>query len=204
MITGTDTGIGKTVFAAALAGALAGIYWKPIQAGLDDESDSETVRRLSGLPSNHIVPEAYRLITACSPHRAAEIDGITIDVDTLHVPAHSHPLVIEGAGGALVPLTRSCLYADIFARWALPVVIVARTELGTINHSLLTLEAMRKRDVLIHGIAFVGQTNEDSEATIAQLGQVKRLGRLPYLKSLERHTLADAFSSHFDLRDFQI
>ncbi len=202
VITGTDTGIGKTVFAAGLVAALDGVYWKPVQAGLDEESDSETVQRLSGLPADRILPEIYRFATPCSPHRAAEIERTQINADALHVPTHTRPLIIEGAGGVLVPLTHSCLYADIFALWALPVVVVARTALGTINHSLLTIEALRRRGVAIAGVAFVGAAHEDSETTIAHIGKVKRLGRLPYLSTLDQHTLAAAFSSHFNVKDF--
>lgn len=202
IVTGTDTGIGKTVFAAALTGALGARYWKPIQAGLDDGSDSERTAALSGLPADHILPEAYRLVTPCSPHRAAEIDGVTIDPDRLALPQVAGPLVVEGAGGALVPVTREILYADMFARWGKPVVLVARTQLGTINHSLLSIEALRARGVPIHGIAFVGDAVEDSEATIAAIGKVKRLGRLPMLPDLTGDALAHAFAQAFDLRDF--
>ncbi len=202
IVTGTDTGIGKTVFAAALAGALGARYWKPVQAGLDDGSDSERTAALSGLPIGHILPEAYRLVTPCSPHLAAEIDGVTIDLDRLALPSVDGPLVVEGAGGALVPVTREILYADVFARWGKPVVLVARTALGTINHSLLSIEALRARGVPIHGIAFVGDAVEDSEATIAAIGKVKRLGRLPMLPELTSAALAQAFADAFDLADF--
>lgn len=202
VVTGTDTGIGKTVFAAALAGALGGSYWKPVQAGLDDGSDSDTVARLSGLPLERILPEAYRLATPCSPHRAAELDGVSIDPDRLAPPSCDRPLVIEGAGGANVPVTRDLLFSDLFARWRLPVVIVARTALGTINHSLLTVEALRARHVPILGIAFVGDANADSEATIAAMGKVQRLGRLPILDPLEPAALAAAFAQNFRVEDF--
>jgi dethiobiotin synthetase len=201
VVTGTDTGIGKTVFAAALTGALGGNYWKPVQAGLDDGSDSARVVDLAGVSPERILPEAYRLHTPCSPHRAAEIDGVTIDPDRLTPPRVEGPLVIEGAGGVLVPVTRELLYADLFARWGLPVVLVARTALGTINHSLLSIEALRSRGVAIRGIAFVGDAVEDSEATIAGIGSVKRLGRLPPLAPLNRETLAAAFAANFDLVD---
>ena len=202
VVTGTDTDIGKTVFAAALVGALGGHYWKPVQAGLDGGSDAERVAALSGLAPARVLPEAYRLNTPCSPHRAAELDGVTIDPARLTPPA-PRPLVIEGAGGALVPVTPDLLFADLFARWQLPVIVVARTGLGTINHSLLTIEALRTRGVPITGIAFVGEAVEDSEATIARLGQVRRLGRLPRLEPLDRDTLAAAFAAHFDLDDFR-
>lgn len=202
VVTGTDTGIGKTVFSAALAGALGAAYWKPVQAGLDDGADADTVARLSGLPASHILPEAYRLNTPCSPHRAAELDGVTIDPARLTLPACDAPLVIEGAGGVLVPLTRSLTYADMFERWGLPVIIVARTALGTINHSLLTIEALRLRGIAIHGIAFVGDPVPDSEATIAAMGGVRRLGRLDRVDPLDRDTLAAAFARGFAIRDF--
>jgi dethiobiotin synthetase len=111
-------------------------------------------------------------------------------------------LIIEGAGGALVPLTRSLVYADLFCRWGLPVIIVARTTLGTINHSLLTIEALRRRQIMVHGVAFVGEENADSEAIICQLGRVKRLGRLERLPTLDSASLAQAFAWGFDVVDF--
>ena len=201
VVTGTDTDIGKTVFAAALAGALRASYWKPVQAGLAGGSDAERVAALTDLPGAAVLPEVYRLTTPCSPHRAAEIDGIAIDPARLAPPA-TDPLVIEGAGGVLVPVTRDIAFADVFARWQLPVVLVARTTLGTINHSLLAIEALRARGVPILGIAFVGDAVEDSEATIAALGGVRRLGRLPWLDPLNRETLANASAAHFRTGDF--
>ncbi|CAN5159024.1 dethiobiotin synthase [soil metagenome] len=202
VVTGTDTDIGKTVFAAALAGALDADYWKPVQAGLDGETDSQRVATLAGLPLERIHPEAYRLTTPCSPHRAAELDGIQIDPALLALPDTDRPLVIEGAGGVMVPLTRNLLFADLIARWKVPTVIVARTALGTINHSLLTIEALRARDVPMIGVAFVGDANEDSEATIAAIGKVRRLGRLPFINPVDRATLQKMFAAHFIPKDF--
>lgn len=203
VVTATGTDIGKTVFAAALTAALDGCYWKPVQAGLDDGGDLERIGRLSGLPAARLLPEAYRLTTPCSPHRAAEIDGVTIDVDALEPPRCDRPLVIEGAGGVLVPFTRQATFADVMARWQLPVVLVAATSLGTISHSLAAIEALRTRKVDILGVAFVGDAVEDSEATIADMGGVKRLGRLPMLDPLDPGALAAAFAAHFDLADFR-
>lgn len=203
VVTGTDTDVGKTVFAAALAGALGASYWKPVQAGLEDGTDRATVAALSGLSGAKVLPEAYRLRTPCSPHRAAELDGIEIDVARLIPPTVVGPLVIEGAGGALVPVTRDTLFGDLFARWSLPVVIVARTGLGTINHSLLSIEALRARGVPLLGIAFIGDPQEDSEGTISELGKVRRLGRLPRLDPLDRASLSRAFAASFNLEDFQ-
>lgn len=204
VVTGTDTDIGKTVFAAALAGALGGWYWKPVQAGADEQgrTDRDRVRALSGLPDERLLPEAWSLRSPASPHLAAEIDGVAIDPAALTVPDPDGPLVIEGAGGALVPLTREVLYADVFAHWGLPTVVVARTALGTINHSLMTLEALRARGVPVLGIAFVGPENADSEGIIADMGRVRRLGRLPMLDPLDRSGLSRAFHDHFVAEDF--
>lgn len=200
VVTGTDTDVGKTVFAAALAAALGATYWKPVQAGLVDGTDEGTVQRLGVA---RVLPEAYRLVTPCSPHRAARLDGVTIDADRLALPQVAGPLVVEGAGGALVPLTDDLLYADLFARWGAPVVLVARTQLGTINHSLLSLEALRARGVPVLGVAFNGPPEPDSEATIARIGRVKRLGRLDRVEHLDAASLAAAFAAGFDVEDFR-
>lgn len=201
IISATDTDVGKTVFAAALTQALSGIYFKPVQAGLDG-TDLEEVRRLSGLPDEHFLPEIYRLRTPASPHRAAEIDGIEIDTARLVLPQTTRPLIVEGAGGLLVPLTRTTLYADVFRDWGAPVVLCARTALGTINHSLMSLEALRSRNIPICGIAFIGEENADSERAIVEIGRVRRLGRLPRLQPLTAETLRQAFAQHFNLADF--
>ena len=203
VVTGTDTDVGKTVFAAVLTAALGASYWKPVQAGLDDGGDAAGVARLAALPPERVLPSAYRLATPCSPHRAAEIDRVEIDEARLELPATKGPLVVEGAGGVLVPVTRTLLFADLFARWNRPVVLVARTALGTINHSLLSIEALRRRGVPILGVAFNGDAAEDSEATIAAIGGVRRLGRLPHLPRLNADSLATAFAQAFDAEDFR-
>ena len=197
VVTGTDTGIGKTIFSAGLAQATGAPYWKPIQSGLEEETDSEVIARLSGVP---ILPEAWRLVTPASPHRAAEIDGVNIEVDALAPPPGD--LIVEGAGGALVPVTRTTLYADLFARWQIPVIVCARTALGTINHSLLTIEALRARGVPIHGLAFLGDAVEDSEAIISGISGIRRLGRLPIIDPLTREGLSAAFAANFNVTDF--
>jgi dethiobiotin synthetase len=197
VVTGTDTGIGKTVFAAALAGALGVRYWKPVQSGLEDETDSEAVARLAGV---EILPEAYRLKLPASPHQSAAEEGVVIDAEALTPP--DGPLVIEGAGGLMVPLTRATLYIDVFARWSLPLVLCARTALGTINHTLLSVEAIRTRSIPLAGIAFIGDANHESESIIIEKSGAKRLGRLPHVEPLNPETLAAAFAAHFRLDDF--
>ena len=195
VVSGTDTNIGKTVFCAGLAGMLGARYWKPVQAGLP--GDSDVVRDLAGV---EIVPEAYILQLAASPHQAAAQEGITIDPISLTPP--DGPLVIEGAGGLMVPLTRETLFIDLFARWKLPLILCARTALGTINHTLLSLEAIRRRDIVLHGLAFIGEANDESEKIICELGQVKRLGRLPVIEPLTPGRLKSVFAKTFDRADF--
>ena len=202
IVTGTDTGIGKTVFSAALVGALDGYYWKPVQSGLEEATDSEIVRRLSGLAAERILPERYRLNTPASPHLAAAIDGVAIDPRQLQLPEVSRPLIVEGAGGLLVPLTRDLTYIDMFARWRAPVVLCARTTLGTINHTLLSIEAIRTRGIALLGIAFIGDENADSEGIIVELGRTRRLGRLPLLSSMTPEALKTAFATEFNVNDF--
>lgn len=198
VVSGTDTGIGKTVLAGAIALATGTAYWKPIQAGLDDETDSERVAALGV----RTLPEAYRLSAPCSPHWAAEMDGLEIEDGELALPQGEDRLVIEGAGGALVPIRDDLLFADLFARWGLPVVLAARTALGTINHTLLSIQALRSRGVPILGVAFIGEAIENTEATIARIGQVRRLGRLPILPEVSADALREAFAASFNVSDF--
>ncbi len=202
VVAGTDTDVGKTVFAAALVAALDGCYWKPVQCGLAAETDAEIVGRLSGLPKSRILPEVYRLKTPASPHLAAELDGLEIDVERLVPPASERPLVIEPAGGLMVPLTRRVLQVDRIARWKRPVVLCASTRLGTINHSLLSIEAIKHRAIPLLGIAFIGEEQADSERTIAEMGRVRLLGRLPHIDPLTPAALREAFDQHFDRADF--
>lgn len=201
VITGTDTNIGKTVFAAALASALSATYWKPVQAGLTEETDSQLVARLSGQP---VLPETYRLNTPASPHVAAEIDGVKIENASLQIPQVDGPLIIEGAGGVMVPISRNELFLQVFANWNAPTVLCASTKLGTINHSLLSVSALRQAGCKILGIAFIGDEVADSENTICEMGKVKRLGRLPVLPKLNKEALRRAFDANFDVMDFKL
>jgi len=203
IVAGTDTGIGKTVFSAALTGAFAANYWKPIQAGIEGETDTQTVARLSGLPEGYCLASAYLLKTPCSPHLAAEIDGIAINPARLELPDTTRPLIVELAGGLMVPITRAALQIDFVGYWQMPVILCARTSLGTINHTLLSVEALQRRELPLHGIAFIGEENADTERTICELAGVRRLGRLPWLPQLDAASLRAAFLQDFRLEDFQ-
>ena len=191
IVTGTDTGIGKTVFAAGLTAALGARYWKPVQSGLEEATDSETVKALTRA---EILPEAYRLNMPASPHLSAEDMGIEIDPARLSLPQVDGTLVVEGAGGLMVPLNRKVFFLDVIAQWQAPVVLVARTALGTINHTTLSLMALRNAGCDVVGVAFVGEAEPDVEQTIAEMGNTRHLGRLPFIDTLSRETLTDAFT----------
>ncbi|MTI02280.1 dethiobiotin synthase [Roseibium sp. RKSG952] len=192
IVTGTDTGIGKTIFSAGLTAALGAHYWKPVQSGLEDATDSQIVAELSGQP---VLPETYLLDMPASPHLSAEDMGVEIDLDRLALPEVDGPLVVEGAGGIMVPLTRQAYYLDLFARWKAPVILVARTALGTINHTTLSLMALRNAGCPVVGVAFVGAAEPDVEETIIQMSDVPHLGRLSMIDNLNSETLMQAFQA---------
>jgi dethiobiotin synthetase len=190
VIAGTDTDVGKTVVSALVVQGLGAHYWKPVQSGLADGSDSERVRQLLGLPDARILPEAYRLRAPVSPHWAAEQDGVRIDPAALALPAVAGPLVVECAGGLLVPLCRAgTLQIDQIARWALPVLLVARSGLGTLNHTLLSLEALRHRAIPVLGLVLNGPPHPDNPRTLEDLGGVPVLAQLPPLDPLTASAL---------------
>lgn len=201
VVTGTDTGIGKTVFSAALTQALSATYWKPVQSGLDEETDTEVVTGLAGC---NALPEKYRLQIPASPHFSAEEEGVLIDTSNLSLPQVDGPLVVEGAGGLMVPLTREILLIDLFRKWQAPIVLCARTGLGTINHTLLSIEALRARRCNLLGIVFIGDEVADSERTIVEYAGAKKLGRFPVLRDITPETIRTAFAENFQLEDFGV
>ncbi len=192
IVTGTDTGIGKTVFAAGLTAALGACYWKPVQSGLEEATDSETVKALTGA---EVLPEAYRLNMPASPHLSAEDMEIEIDPARLALPLVSGPMVVEGAGGLMVPLNREVFFLDVIAQWQAPVILVARTALGTINHTTLSLMALRNAGCDVVGVAFVGAAEPDVEKTITDMCKTRHLGRLPHIDNLSGEALSEAFGA---------
>jgi dethiobiotin synthase len=203
IVTGTDTGIGKTTVAAMLLLALDAVYWKPIQSGTQDGTDTQRVRALTLLPDDRFLPERYVLSRPLSPHRAAELDGVSVEPEALAVPAAARTLIVEGAGGLMVPITRRLLQIDLFADWGLPIVLCARTALGTINHTLLSIEALRSRGLQLHGLIFVGDDNPDNMRTIAEFSGARILGHMPRLQSIDRAALLHAFAHGFRREDFR-
>jgi dethiobiotin synthetase len=203
IVSGTDTGIGKTAAAAMLTLGLEAHYWKPIQSGIEDGTDTATVKKLTGLSGDRFLAEAYVLTEPLSPHRSAELDGVEIDIERLTLPQVDGPLIVEGAGGLLVPVTRKLLQIDLFRHWGAPVILCARTGLGTINHTLLSVEALRARNIPLHGLLFIGEDNPDNIRTIADLSGARVLGRLPWFDTIGADALKAAFAEHFRPEDFR-
>jgi len=167
-----------------------------VQPGTEDETDRHAAKRMTGLGDDRVLANAITLSEPLSPHRSAELDGVKIDLNAL-TPPPIDPLIVEGAGGLLAPINRQTLLIDLFAAWKLPVVLCARTGLGTINHTLLSLEALRTRNIDILGVAFIGDDNRDNIRTIAEMGDVKVLGRMPLLQRIDAETLSQTFTDNF-------
>ena len=178
-ITGTDTDVGKTITAAWAVQHLQADYWKPVQSGLSDGTDSDTLKSLLDIPAARIHPSVYELTAPLSPHAAAEIDGVEIDMSRFSIPETAAPLVVEGAGGVLVPLTEKALIIDLMVQLGLPVLVVARAGLGTINHTLLTLNALRARKLEITGVVMSGPLNPGNRRAIETYGKVAVLAEIP-------------------------
>lgn len=184
-ITGTDTGVGKTLTAAILTLALKSVYWKPIQSGIADEiSDCESVKILTQLPDAHFLPSNYSLKASLSPDQAAELENISIDMNTISLPQMHKNLIIEGAGGIFVPLNHDTLLLDLMKKFNLPIIIVTRGTLGTINHTLLTIEALRNRGLNVHGIIINGRLNPKNQVAIEHWGKVTTLFHIPQFDEL--------------------
>ncbi|HET7214965.1 MAG TPA: dethiobiotin synthase [Terriglobia bacterium] len=203
-VTGTDTGVGKTLVSALLCAALEGVYWKPIQTGVTESSDRRTVMELAGLGAERTLPECYVFDPPVSPHLAAERAGATIDLATIRRPQGklAGPLIVEGAGGVMVPVNGTEFVLDLMRRLALPVVLVARSALGTINHSVLTLRALQGAGIEVTGVVVVGTPNADNERAIERYGCVPVIGRVPLLEVINRAALLEVFDREFNRGDF--
>ncbi len=195
-VTGTDTGVGKTVICAMLMKGLGAAYWKPVQSGLEEITDTDWIRRHTGLPDHHFFPETYRLSKPLSPHAAAAADGIEIDLSRFVLPdpgAFRH-LIVEGAGGVMVPLNDRHLMIDLMRHLCIPVLVVARSGLGTINHTLMTLDLLRRYEVEVWGVIMNGPVNHINRAAIEHFGQTRVIGEIEPLDPLGSPSLKDAFS----------
>jgi len=206
-VTGTDTGVGKTVAAAALLQRYREVaplrYWKPIQTGIEVDDDTVTVRGLGAASAQEILDEGVRLEKPVSPHLAARWAGTRIDLGELRALLPDEPdtsWIVEGAGGLLVPINEWQTMADWIAYLSLPVVVVARSGLGTINHTLLTLEALQTRWLKVAGVLMVGEPNAENRAAIEQYGHVPVIAEMPLLMPLDTVLLGAWSAKHLDLQ----
>ena len=190
IVCGTDTDVGKTVISSLLVQGLQAIYWKPIQSGLEEGGDTERVYRLLKIPKERFIPERYKFKAAVSPHWAAEKENLLINPQQLQLPLIEKPLIIETAGGVMVPLTRQYLQIDQLENWMMPIILVARSGLGTLNHTLLTIEALKKREVPIMGVILNGPSHQDNPKTLEQFGGVPIIAQLPQFEDLSAEVLA--------------
>jgi dethiobiotin synthetase len=199
-ITGIGTDVGKTVASAIITEALEADYWKPIQAGDLDVSDSHKVKRQVSNSKTVFHQNAYALNTPASPHYAAEVDGITIDLKKIVEPKTDNHLVIEGAGGVLVPLNESDCVIDLIQK-DYKVIVVSRHYLGSINHTLMTLESLKARNINVAGIVFSGNENRATEEIILKKTGVKMIGRIddePYFDANVTKYYADKFRENLE------
>jgi dethiobiotin synthetase len=204
-VTGTDTNVGKTVLSALLVAALDAVYWKPVQTGASEGTDRESVRAWAEATEDRLPLERYRFDPPVSPHLASREAGIHISPDSFEFPSApaGRKWIVEGAGGVMVPLNERDLMRDLIRRIEFPVVVAARTALGTINHTLLTLAALREAHLAICGVALIGDENIENRHAIEHYGNVRVIGHIPMLKKINRATLLDAYEKHFDHRAFQ-
>ena len=200
IVAGIGTEVGKTVVSAVLVEALKADYWKPIQSGSLTDSDTETVRRLVGNPVTRFHPEAYRLTQPLSPHAAAELDGVRIELDGIKAPQTDNTLVIELAGGLMVPLNDHDLTIDWVAQSGLPVVLVSHNYLGSINHTLLSVEACRNRRIPILGIIFNGPAVPATETFVLNYTGLPCIGRIGQEETITR-AIIKKYTDSIDLQN---
>ena len=198
-VTGTDTEVGKTVVAAILTLGLDAVYWKPLQSGLQDITDTEWVRQATGLADDHFAAETYRLAQPLSPHTSAALEGVEIELERFCLPtvAAAPRLIVEGAGGILVPLDQRHTMLDLMQRFSLPVLLVARSTLGTINHTLLSLAQLRQRGLAIAGVVMNGPKNPANKEAIEHFGQVSVVAEVEPLDDLTPASLSSVFARCF-------
>lgn len=196
-VTGIGTGIGKTLISAVLTEKLKADYWKPIQSGDLDTSDSITLGSLISNRQTVIHPESYRLTQPLSPHLSARLDGIDIDLNKINMPLTENNLIIEGAGGLMVPLNEKELIIDLIKKLNVEVILVSQNYLGSINHTLLSVNLLKQYEIPIKGIIFNGDENVETERYIQQYTKIKKLGSVPGLKNIDKEKVKAAGQNLF-------
>lgn len=203
-VSGIGTDVGKTVASAILCKALNAAYWKPVQSGTVVGSDKHTIRELCGA-SQIIYPECFALREPLSPHTAARIDGVSISVDSIELPEHQGPLIIEGAGGLMVPITRDFLYYEWIKQQRIPVILVSRHYLGSLNHTLLSLDFLKNQNMETLGVLFIGKDNDYNESLICERYSVRNLGNIPEVNTVNAtfiQSYADELNNFWTLMNF--
>lgn len=193
-ITGIGTGIGKTLVAAIVTEKLKADYWKPVQSGDLDNSDTVKVQELTSNTATVFHPETYRLTQPFSPHKSAKLDGIAIEENKFITPATTNNLIIEGAGGLMVPLNDHFLMVDLIAQLGADVILVSQNYLGSINHTLLSIALLEQRQIPLTGIIFNGEPNASSEEYILNYTKIPLLGRIPLLPGIDKNAIKEAGS----------
>jgi dethiobiotin synthetase len=201
-ITGSDTGVGKTLLSAMLVAALNRKYWKPIQTGARDGTDRQTVIKWSGVARGRTYKETYLFDPPVSPHLAAEAKAIRIDLNRIQRPATPEPLIIEGAGGVFAPINDNQFMVDMMRKLKAPVVVAVRTAVGTINHTLLTVQAIRSVKLELRGVVMIGTENLDNRRAIERYAKAPVIGWIPRLKRIDRERLRSVFERHFNASAF--
>ncbi len=196
IICGTDTNVGKTIVSSFFVQGLKGIYWKPIQSGIEEDTDTQTVCKILNLEPNRYLSERYKFKAPVSPHWAAEKESRCIDSNNLNLPDINKLMIIETAGGLMVPLNRHWLQIDQLKVWGSPIILVARTGLGTLNHTLLSLEALKNRNINVLGIVLNGPSHKDNPKTLEQFGDTKILARLPIFEEVNAKVLSEEWNKH--------
>ncbi len=196
-MTGSDTGAGKTFICALLALGLGAHYWKPVQSGSEDGFDSAAVKEMAGLDQKRIVPEAYALRRSLSPHLAALMEGVRVDTDRIDLSGKPARLIIEGAGGVMVPLNENTLMIDLIKKLAVPALIVAHSRLGVISHTLLTIQALERADIEILGVILNRTINNDHKKAIEHYGNVPVLAQVETLDPATPTILKQKFNELF-------
>jgi len=197
-VTGTGTGVGKTFVSAILVAGLSARYWKPLQSGLHEKTDTAWVQEMTGLPSSHFYPETYRFRFPLSPHVAAEKDGVRIDLELMDLPQTlGGHLIVEGAGGIMVPLNEHHLMLDLMKKLQLPILLVAESGLGTINHTLLSLEMLKNHSLQVLGVVMNGPRNPENRKAIEHYGNTAVCAEIEPLECVDKVTLKNTFRRCF-------
>lgn len=189
IVAGSGTDVGKTIVSAILTTVFDGDYWKPIECAEEEASDTNTIKKWIDPIRHHIYPPAYSLKAPLSPHHAARLENISIQPEAVRTPSSARPLIIESVGGIFVPLTARVLSIDLFKQWNGQWIVVSRHYLGSINHTLLTLEALKQRNIDVAGLIFNGEPNIDSETAILDISHLPMLGRLLPEETLNSQTI---------------